>query len=215
MATGAEERLGHDYDDTIAAQFLSRDPLEGLTHQPYGYVADDPLNATDPSGECGLWGNDTCFSHVESAVSTGWHAATSAVSNAWNATTSALGTAAGAIGGAAKTVFHDALDVVATVPYVEYYLSNQIARGINWVGSKFGTPGSVISHLLAPPFTVSEAEGLGGDAALDWVKGHTVNNESPCDEGIRGGILPRFLFGGGPKVYLPGIHSNGSVDFEW
>jgi hypothetical protein len=47
------------------------------------------------------------------------------------------------------------------------------------------------------------------------VKGHTVNNESICDEGIRAGILARFLFGGGPKIYLPGIHADGTVDFEW
>ncbi len=36
--------------DPATAQFLTRDPLESLTQQPYGYVGGDPLNATDPSG---------------------------------------------------------------------------------------------------------------------------------------------------------------------
>jgi RHS repeat-associated protein len=35
------------------AQFISRDAAVGLTREPYGYVADNPINATDPSGLCG------------------------------------------------------------------------------------------------------------------------------------------------------------------
>ena len=68
-------------------------------------------------------------------------------------------------------------------------------------------------------YVAPEALGLGGDALLDWIKGHTVNNESICDEGQRGylnplhGYLPAFLRG--PRVYLPGIHQNGKVDFQW
>jgi hypothetical protein len=34
----------------MTAQFLSRDPVVDQTHQPYGYVGDNPLNAVDPSG---------------------------------------------------------------------------------------------------------------------------------------------------------------------
>ncbi len=37
------------YDPTTG-QFLSRDPLTAITLEPYGYVAADPLNVTDPSG---------------------------------------------------------------------------------------------------------------------------------------------------------------------
>ena len=56
---------------------------------------------------------------------------------------------------------------------------------------------------------------LPGDAGIDWVKGRTVNNESVRDEGIVGGILPRFILGGGPKTCLPGIHRDGTIDIEW
>lgn len=40
------------YYDPATAQFLTRDPLEDLTQQPYAYTADDPLNALDPTGLC-------------------------------------------------------------------------------------------------------------------------------------------------------------------
>ena len=49
------------YYDPTSAQFLSRDPVTATTRSPYGYVYGNPLNRTDPSGECGLWGNDTCL----------------------------------------------------------------------------------------------------------------------------------------------------------
>jgi RHS repeat-associated protein len=36
--------------DPATAQFLSTDPFASLTHAPYNYAADDPLNYTDPAG---------------------------------------------------------------------------------------------------------------------------------------------------------------------
>jgi len=38
------------YYDAATAQFLTRDPLESLTGQPYAYANDSPLNYTDPLG---------------------------------------------------------------------------------------------------------------------------------------------------------------------
>jgi RHS repeat-associated protein len=38
------------YYDQNTAQFLTRDPLVSTTREPYAYVADNPLNRTDPSG---------------------------------------------------------------------------------------------------------------------------------------------------------------------
>lgn len=38
------------YYDPTTGQFLSRDPVEQLTRQPYSYVNDNPLNSIDPTG---------------------------------------------------------------------------------------------------------------------------------------------------------------------
>jgi hypothetical protein len=59
------------YDPTTA-QFISRDPMVMVTRSPYGYVGHNPLNATDPSGLCGLWGDDTCLGDAVSTVSDHW-----------------------------------------------------------------------------------------------------------------------------------------------
>jgi RHS repeat-associated protein len=39
------------YYDPGTGQFISRDPMVTTTRQPYAYVADNPLNRTDPSGQ--------------------------------------------------------------------------------------------------------------------------------------------------------------------
>jgi RHS repeat-associated protein len=36
--------------DPATAQFLSRDPLQAITREPYNYAGDSPVNAFDPSG---------------------------------------------------------------------------------------------------------------------------------------------------------------------
>jgi RHS repeat-associated protein len=38
------------YYDPSTAQFLSRDPLEDITGQPYAYASDDPIDNSDPTG---------------------------------------------------------------------------------------------------------------------------------------------------------------------
>lgn len=51
--TDPETGLQYDqarYYDPQTGQFLTRDPLEALTGEPYSYAADSPLNAADPSG---------------------------------------------------------------------------------------------------------------------------------------------------------------------
>jgi len=58
------------YYDPRTAQFLTRDPLESATHQPYAYTTDDPINATDPSGLCGVFGKHVPFT-ADDTVSCG------------------------------------------------------------------------------------------------------------------------------------------------
>jgi RHS repeat-associated protein len=36
--------------DPATAQFLTQDPLEAITREPYSYASDDPLNYSDPTG---------------------------------------------------------------------------------------------------------------------------------------------------------------------
>lgn len=49
------------YYDPATAQFLSVDPLVGLTQSPYGYVGGDPVNSIDPSGLCDSQGNGNAW----------------------------------------------------------------------------------------------------------------------------------------------------------
>lgn len=42
----------HRYYDPTTSQFISVDPAVNLTHSPYAYAGNDPVNATDPSGLC-------------------------------------------------------------------------------------------------------------------------------------------------------------------
>jgi len=83
------------YYDPATAQFLTRDPLEGLTQQPYAYTADDPLNTLDPTGLCTnfdplCWGGQAAGEawNITSGVGQfGWHVGRrlyrSSPANAW------------------------------------------------------------------------------------------------------------------------------------
>jgi RHS repeat-associated protein len=78
------------YYDPSTAQFLTVDPANDLTGQPYEYATANPVNATDPAGmdDCG-W-NPACYA-AEAAS-----AAAAAAASAWNATG---GKAVGAVQG--------------------------------------------------------------------------------------------------------------------
>lgn len=184
--------LQHRYYDPATAQFVSVDPIVDVTGAAYAYVGGDPIDRTDPSGLFCLLGHNSDGSCRGSGV---LHKAED-------------------IG---KGALHVGLDLAAVPPYALYYGSYYTAKGINWVGDQTGLSG--LSHVVALPLTVPQALGLGGDAAIDWLKGHLVNNESICDEGKPGYINPlhSYLPGWlkGPQVYLPGIHPDGSIDFEW
>ena len=52
------------YYDPSTGQFISVDPLVGITDQPYQYVGSDPVNGSDPLGLCNPFGN--CLSEA-------WH----------------------------------------------------------------------------------------------------------------------------------------------
>jgi RHS repeat-associated protein len=116
---------------------------------------------------------------------------------------------------------HAVLDIVAVPPYAAYYGAYEVGKAINKVGCSLGSAGCVVSHALVAETPIPELESIGltGDVAIDWIKGLTVNHESLFDEDVRGGVLPRFIDNGGPKVFLPGLSKNPCggihIDFEF
>jgi len=56
------------YYDPTTGQFLSVDPLVGITVQAYAYSGDDPVNMTDPLG---LWGWNPISDVVQAATDVG------------------------------------------------------------------------------------------------------------------------------------------------
>ena len=81
------------YYDPQTGQFLTRDPLEQLTRQPYSYVNDNPLNGTDPTGlDCGITDPGGCINDAAGAVG---GAVGGAATWAWNHPVEAVGVVAG------------------------------------------------------------------------------------------------------------------------
>ena len=76
----------------------------------------------------------------------------------------------------AKTVLHVVLDIAAVPPYATYYGAYHAMKGIDNWGNKHGLLGTVATRAITAPILIPEAAGLGGDVAIDWIKGHTVNN---------------------------------------
>lgn len=57
--SGLRFALLHRYYDPSTGQFMSVDPFDPITGQPYEYTGDNPINASDPSGlDCR--NTDTC-----------------------------------------------------------------------------------------------------------------------------------------------------------
>lgn len=163
------------------------------------------MNRVDPTGE--NWLSDQA-----SAVGRGLVGAGAATGRAVVGGTVAVGKA---VVGTTRA----AIDVVAVVPYFAYYLSYQGARGLNCLGAKLGPVGSAVSHVASLPLAAIQGVGLVGDIAIDAIKAATFGNESLGDEGRTGHINPIHSFLPdplkGPEIYLPGIHRDGKVDFEW
>ena len=91
-------------------------------------------------------------------------------------------------------------------------------KAINGFGERFGPVGTVLSRILTAPLLLPEALGLAGDVGLDWVKNKLLGPESTCDEGVVAPRLGHFAKGHGLNagdMYFPGVHSNGSVDWQW
>jgi RHS repeat-associated protein len=67
--TGLIDLRNRLYDQSTA-QFMSSDPLEAITGEPYNYADDNPVNYIDPSGLCTLdpIASGNCFSEAPRMV---------------------------------------------------------------------------------------------------------------------------------------------------
>jgi RHS repeat-associated protein len=82
------------YYDPTTGQFLTRDPLEAITGQPYSYAQDNPVNGTDPTGLCGTGSIGDLFDCVNPTSS--GNLAYQAASAAWQfGTTHTIGVCVG------------------------------------------------------------------------------------------------------------------------
>ena len=123
----------------------------------------------------------------------------------------------------AEEALHVTLDVAADAAYAPYYVSYE---GQRWLNNHVPAP---IADLAVPFTATSQATGLAGDVAIDFIKEHTVSPEEKInDEGLGGtdGVehnaclpstdmcwtkVPTWMHQDG---YLPGFRkSDGKVDF--
>ena len=121
--------------------------------------------------------------------------------------------------GAAYEAAVAAVQVTAALVYLPYYASYETMRAVNGFGDSLGPAGTVGSRILTAPLILPEAAGLGGDVGIDWAKNKFLQNgESTCDEGVTAPILGHYAKSHGIDIgdmYFPGVHSNGSVDWQW
>lgn len=91
-ASGLQYLRARTYDPATG-EFMSRDPLEAVTHQPYSYAGDNPINRDDPTGYT-TESEEVCYwpfcpppapavETVENAV----HEAENGLENLWNSIT--------------------------------------------------------------------------------------------------------------------------------
>jgi RHS repeat-associated protein len=205
-ATLASDGSIHRYYDPATGQFISSDPLVGITGQPYAYAGDDPVNSSDPTGLC---------------VSTPFGCIGPGPANGISGT---VGSILNGVSGAAKEGAHLTIDAVTDPAYLLYWGSFEGAAKLNKFGCSLGEAGCIGAHLLSLPFVPGEAVGLGVDAGGDWLKQQFLPNyPGVCDEGLpnqwllgsQAGPLFNDWFGWDWKVTFPGIHPNGQIDFQW
>lgn len=117
--------------------------------------------------------------------------------------------------GKGRNLTTKALDMLQILPYAAYFSAYETGKGINWVGDHLGAPGKVAAHALALPLVPMEVAGLAGNELIGIGILASNHGKSNMYEGITGGIVPSFISKDAPKVYLPGIRQDGSIDFSW
>jgi RHS repeat-associated protein len=142
--------LNHRYYDPSTAEFITRDPLVAISGSTYGYVNDNPLNDTDPTGLCSSW-NAVCD------ASKGLHAAGQfigqhhqVIGNVLDAGAAVAGTVAlvtdatgvGAVVGIPAGVLAGEWATAAAAIHCEYDSAFECAKAVAIAGLTVGTLGA-------------------------------------------------------------------------
>jgi hypothetical protein len=112
----------------------------------------------------------------------------------------------------AESVYGSTLETISVIPYSDYYVHYEAARGINFLGEKGGRVGRAVGHTLALTSVPDETIGLGLDIVIDEAQGRSAH-----DEGRPIHPIPRIPMIGyvGPTVHGPGVHRHHKVDFQY
>ena len=198
----------HVYDGLASGSiyFLSRDPAVSLTRSPYGYVDGNPLNDSDPSGQCGLWGNDTCWGHVGGFVKQAWNATGGKAVNWVQHNTIGLCVNAGAGAGP----YGDATGCVALVGGHFTAFGTLAGGGSSPTASLTG--GLLISNA-SQPNQLSKGFGFGG-ASGDF--GVSAGDEFSVGQDSCGGTIweNQVTAGVGLDLPIPGEY-HGGASYTW
>jgi RHS repeat-associated protein len=199
------------YYDPATAQFNAVDRALGTTRSPYGYVANNPLNAADPSGLCRSddWG---CL--FRSTV----HSAYTVVTNP-----EARKQFVAAV---AKSYQLNILSVVSVVPYAMYYGAYIFNQNVApHFPDNFG-----IRQFATATMCGLQHTGLGWDESLDRYQAQQgypdPTNPPENDEDITVHKLPSIIypewtgscwqqskFNYGPTTHGPGRGPSGHEDY--
>lgn len=188
------------YYDPTTGTFLSKDTLTSLTSQPYTFVDDDPINGVDPSGECGLWGSNTClgdaWNDVSDAAGTVWNTASDVGSDVWTGATDV-----------ASAVWTGATDVGSWVVQNPLEAAGLVLGAV----SLFTGVGEVVGGFA---FLDASVETLGAISFWTGAAGSAIglfNDVPKCVNGDSFSCVAAVLDGLGLGL---GISTLGSIDSE-
>ena len=173
-----------------STQFLSRDPVVATTRSPYGYVDENPLNATDPSGQC-PWNPTDCpvVRHVTDTVG-------GAVGGAAGAVGGAVSGAAGAVGSQATSWAGD-INEFGNTHVFGFCITGSAGAGLGLTGS-----GCVAGNFHSFGFTGTLGIGVDLPGGADIGAGPLVSDAHSVDE-----LGGPFQYGG--ASYGEGATING------